>query len=241
LEWGLQSEKCTPSCIRLLYLDTWTAAANPASVACSERIKTEPERIVSSMTDWQPSPGWHTNPSTGSQRLPVVGFHVLAWPLQAIWAPQHRRRAVRVGRPTMLAILGNKILPRIGDCLLARTGYDSPQYDGPPDPGWQYNVWNPVPGDRGAEGIFGHRSRDSSSQLWLTTHHDWLLGAAAAALSLLGLRLIPLKAVETVSRRSARRTRPGSWLSLPRPRAPRAGATSKLDRDLPAQKKGDLD
>jgi NAD(P)-dependent dehydrogenase (short-subunit alcohol dehydrogenase family) len=95
------------------------------------------------------------------------------------WAAHHRRREIYVGMPTVVAITGNKLAPGLADHYLARTGYDSQQTDEPVDPNRRDNLWEPVPGDHGAHGVFDDRASDHSEQLWATTHRRWLASAAA--------------------------------------------------------------
>lgn len=99
-----------------------------------------------------------------------------------LWAAKHRRRDVTVGWPTWKAIVGEKFIPRLIDRYLARVGFKAQQTDEPrhakPD-----NLWQPLPGDRGAHGSFDDRSRRHSFQLWLSTHRAMLglLGALGIA------------------------------------------------------------
>src|ERR671936_56245 len=57
------------------------------------------------------------------------------------YAAHHRRREVYVGSSTVVAILGNKVASGLGDHYLARTGYESQQYDGAADPNRPNNLW----------------------------------------------------------------------------------------------------
>lgn len=98
-----------------------------------------------------------------------------------VWAADHRRRELAVGWPTVRAIWGNRLAPRLADWYLAKTGYDAQQYDGPEDPDRPDNLWGPVPGDHGAHGDFDARAHGRSVQLWANTHRGWLAAAAAAA------------------------------------------------------------
>ena len=100
------------------------------------------------------------------------------------WAAHHDRAEVLVGWPTVKAVEGNKLAPRLADWYLARTGYASQQTDVPEDSARRDNLWEPVPGDHGAHGDFDHRALGHSFQLWATTHRNWL---TAAALTLAGL------------------------------------------------------
>ena len=100
-----------------------------------------------------------------------------------VWAAHHRRREVFVGAPTVQAIEGNKLAPGLLDTYLARTCYDGQQTEEPVSPDRPNNLFEPVPGDHGAHGIFDNRARTSSVQLWQTTHRaSWIpavLGIAA--------------------------------------------------------------
>src|SRR5579863_4642058 len=77
-------------------------------------------------------------------------------------AAHHPRREYYVGHSTVQAILGNKLAPNLLDRYLARTGYAAQQHDGREDPDRPNNLWEPVPGDRGAHGSFDRRARDYS-------------------------------------------------------------------------------
>lgn len=109
-------------------------------------------------------------------------------PARAIyWAAHHRRRELDVGLATDITLIGNKVFPGFGDWYLGRTGYKSQQTDEPKDPDAPYNLWEPVPGDHGADGVFTSQARGFSRQLWLNMHRRWvLLGAALAAFAYRG-------------------------------------------------------
>lgn len=97
-----------------------------------------------------------------------------------VWAAEHRRRQLFVGRSTEIAIHGNKFFAALGDRYLAKRGVASQQYDGRDDPNRPNNLWRPVAGDHGAHGDFDARATDRSLQLWLTEHRGWLAAAAIA-------------------------------------------------------------
>ena len=106
---------------------------------------------------------------------------------EAIYFAAHNpRREFYVGLPSVKAIITNKIAPGLLDHYLARSGYDSQQYDGPEDPNRANNLWNPVPGDHGAHGAFDARARNWSPQLW-TSEHRTMLALVAVALGISGL------------------------------------------------------
>ncbi len=105
-----------------------------------------------------------------------------------VWAAHHKRRQVYVGAPTLFAIWANKIAPHYLDKYLADTGYDSQQTDQPIDPNRPANLFEPLPGDFGAHGIFDNRSQDYSVETWGSLHKPWLsiAGAAIAAVVIAG-------------------------------------------------------
>jgi NAD(P)-dependent dehydrogenase (short-subunit alcohol dehydrogenase family) len=104
---------------------------------------------------------------------------------EAIYFAAHNpRREFYVGMPSVKAIVANKIAPGLLDYYLARTGYDSQQYDGAEDPNRLDNLWQPVPGDHGAHGAFDGRASKWSSQLWASEHRIALaLGFLVFAIS----------------------------------------------------------
>ncbi|HZQ22213.1 MAG TPA: SDR family oxidoreductase [Terriglobales bacterium] len=111
---------------------------------------------------------------------------------RAIYYAAHHphRREYYAGWSTVKAIVGNKLFPSFADRYLARTGYDSQQYDGPEDPTRPNNLWEPLPGDFGAHGKFDERAHPHSAELWAETHAGWLavvavLGVAGTALTLI--------------------------------------------------------
>jgi hypothetical protein len=89
---------------------------------------------------------------------------------------------VYVGGSTAAVIVGNKLLPGLGDRYLARTGYESQltqerEEDSRPD-----NLFEPVSGDHGAHGRFDAQAHASSIQMWATTHRRGLAAVSLAAL-----------------------------------------------------------
>jgi NAD(P)-dependent dehydrogenase (short-subunit alcohol dehydrogenase family) len=103
-----------------------------------------------------------------------------------IWAAGHHRREMQVGLPTVLAIEVNKLAAGLVDRYLARNGYDSQQTQEPVEPSRQDNLWEPMPGDRGAHGDFDHKASDFSPHLWINTHRPMMvlgLGMTAIAVA----------------------------------------------------------
>ena len=108
------------------------------------------------------------------------------------FAAHHRRREVYVGTTTALAIIGNKLAPGVGDRYLARTAFESQQYDGPPSMNAARNLWRPADDERdhGAHGPFGDRALRRSFELWASMHK----GALAIAGAAVGMALVSLAA-----------------------------------------------
>ncbi|HEY7123665.1 MAG TPA: SDR family oxidoreductase [Ktedonobacterales bacterium] len=108
------------------------------------------------------------------------------------WAAHHQRRRMEVGLSTAIAINGNKLAQWLGDWYLAKTGYDSQQYDGEVPSNRPDNLWEPAPGNYGAHGDFDQRAKNRSLQVWLNTHRGLVSMAAvgAAAASAAGVALL---------------------------------------------------
>ena len=99
-----------------------------------------------------------------------------------LYAADHPRREFWLGVPTVEAVGANKVVPGLLDRYLARNCYDAQQFDGREDPNRPNNLWEPVPGDHGAHGIFDERARTWSPQIWATKHKGAALGSIAAGL-----------------------------------------------------------
>jgi len=86
------------------------------------------------------------------------------------WAAHHRRREVFVGAPTAVAIYGQDVAPGFADRYLAKNGYDAQQTSDPVSPDRPDNLFEPVPGDYAAHGIFTASSKPYSVQNWANLH-----------------------------------------------------------------------
>src|SRR5205814_3931587 len=105
-----------------------------------------------------------------------------------VYASHYPRREIYVGMTTVGAIVVNKFVPGLLDQYLARTGYDSQQYDGREVRHRPDNLWEPVDAEQdfGAHGNFDSRATRHSPQLWTSMHRGWIaaalfLGGAALA------------------------------------------------------------
>src|SRR6201996_3569454 len=112
-----------------------------------------------------------------------------------VYASKNRRRAIYVGLPTVIAIMGNKIFPALGDYYLGKTGIQSQQTNEPAEKDKPDNLYEPVTGDHGAHGRFTRQARSFSLQLWTDKNRGWLaLG--------LGALLVGAAAMTTALRRN---------------------------------------
>ena len=102
------------------------------------------------------------------------------------WAAHHDRSEVYVGGPTVEAIVGNKIAPRLLDRYLGRTGYGSQQTSEPEQPNRPNNLWAAVDSaeDYGAHGTFDSRAHKKSYQLWADLHRPLVAGIGLSAIVL---------------------------------------------------------
>jgi NAD(P)-dependent dehydrogenase (short-subunit alcohol dehydrogenase family) len=96
---------------------------------------------------------------------------------------EHPARELPIGWGAQKLLWGQKLSPRAGDRVLLRTGW-SAQHTGEDKPvGSSDNLFDPLPGDRGARGRFGSESRRST--LWTSLRlRRFLLGAAVAGVGL---------------------------------------------------------
>ena len=105
-----------------------------------------------------------------------------------VHAARSQRRSIWMGLPTLRTVLSNRLVPGYVDRKLARTGYESQQYDGLVEPGRPHNLWQPLPGDYGTHGEFDSRAQSHSLQLWADLNRRWLaLGVSGLLVSVLAL------------------------------------------------------
>jgi len=131
-----------------------------------------------------PQFGWVKARMTRKPR-PVPPVYDPAVAAEAIvWAAHHRRREMLVGTPLGQAVLANKVAPALAERFLAAKGYEMQQADEPLEPNRKDNLWSPVLGDHGAHGRFVDEARRKSTQLWLNTRRNWIMGGMLSALSL---------------------------------------------------------
>jgi hypothetical protein len=93
---------------------------------------------------------------------------------------EHPGRELPIGWGAQKLLWGQKLAPRAGDLVLARTGWKG-QHTGEDKPvGSPDNLFAPLPGDRGARGRFSGEARPTT--LWTSLRlRRWLVGATAVA------------------------------------------------------------
>jgi hypothetical protein len=96
---------------------------------------------------------------------------------------EHAVRELPIGWGAQKLLWGQKLSPRAGDRVLLRTGW-SGQHTGEDKPiGSPDNLFEPLPGDRGARGRFGAQSR--ASTIWTSLRlRRFIVGAAVAGVGL---------------------------------------------------------
>ncbi len=132
-----------------------------------------------------PQFGWSRN-KMGKRPQPVPPIFQPEVAAQAIvWASQHHRKEIYVGRSTVLAIVGDKLASAAADRYLARTGYSSQLTDEADDEARPDNLLEPVDGetDRGMHGRFDDRASDGDPQTWFVTHRRLATAAAGAGVA----------------------------------------------------------
>ena len=100
-----------------------------------------------------------------------------------VFAAEHRRREIWLGWPSIKAIVSDKIAPRIGDIVLARSGFESQQTDQPIRPDRPDDLFEAASGDYGAHGEFDARAKSFSFAWWLNKHRE-VIGAGLIGLAL---------------------------------------------------------
>jgi NADP-dependent 3-hydroxy acid dehydrogenase YdfG len=107
-----------------------------------------------------------------------------------VWAADNNRRSINVGWPTSKAVIGNNLFPVLGDRILAKDGFEDQQIDEPEEPNRPHNLWEPLPGDHGAHGVFDDRAHDHSKLMYFNRNREAI--ATAVGVVALGLGLLAL-------------------------------------------------
>ncbi len=84
-----------------------------------------------------------------------------------VWLAEHPRRELNVGWGTTQAIIANSFAPGLLDRYLGRIGYDAQQGEEFEEADRADNLFQTIPGDAGAHGVFGDRAK-STLMPWRT-------------------------------------------------------------------------
>ena len=107
----------------------------------------------------------------------------------AVYAVRHPKREMWIGWSATKAIIGQRLVPGFLDRYLAKRAWESQETDdvpsGHPLKHDSDNVDAPLPGDRGAHGVFDARARRSSTKFWARTHPGLLAVAGLSVAALL--------------------------------------------------------
>lgn len=100
------------------------------------------------------------------------------------WAAHHKRREIFVAGSTVKAIYAQDVVPGFADWYLGTHGYESQQTSERVAPDRPDNLFEPVPGNYAAHGIFSQQAKNFSFQNWLDLHR---LPVGLLAMGLLGI------------------------------------------------------
>ena len=100
-----------------------------------------------------------------------------------VWASEHDRRELWVGRPTIKTIIGQRLVPGFLDTYLAHKGFKAQQSDTPLPSHRPDNLFSPVDEERdfGADGMYSEQAHGHSLQTALAEHRRALIGAGLVA------------------------------------------------------------
>ena len=126
-----------------------------------------------------------------------------------VWAADHNRREIWVGRPTIKTIIGQRLIPGFLDVYLAHKGFQSQQSDTPLPSHRPDNLFSPVDEERdhGANGMYDDLAHGHSLQLTLAEHRGVLVGAGLAASAASAAALAKLRDASNGNGRGNHRSR----------------------------------
>jgi NAD(P)-dependent dehydrogenase (short-subunit alcohol dehydrogenase family) len=106
-----------------------------------------------------------------------------------VWAAEHAPREMLIGRPTVQAVWGQKLVPALLDLYLGKKGYEPQTADEPNEQHGRDILFETLPEDPGAHGPYDNKQRGPDLQMRLRPHAR-LLAAAAGMVSVLALKAI---------------------------------------------------
>jgi NAD(P)-dependent dehydrogenase (short-subunit alcohol dehydrogenase family) len=104
---------------------------------------------------------------------------------------KHPRREYWVGTPTVMAIVGQRLVPGLLDRYLGKTGYKSQQIPNEPkNPDAPNNLYSYVPGKHSVRGKFVDRSTRTSAEVYIVLNRNLFALGAAAILAVAGAAVV---------------------------------------------------
>ncbi len=104
-----------------------------------------------------------------------------------VWAAEHAPREMLIGRPTVQAVWGQKLLPALLDLYLGKKGVKPQMADQPNEQHGQDILFETLPGDPGAHGPYRDRERGPDLQMRLRTRLPAVTAIGLGSLVVLGL------------------------------------------------------
>ncbi|MFJ3379569.1 SDR family oxidoreductase [Curtobacterium sp. NPDC090217] len=99
---------------------------------------------------------------------------------------EHPRRRTWVGESTVYTIIGNRVSAWFADWYAAKTLVSGQQTEAKDGQSLPANLYEPVPGDHGAHGVFDDVAHAWSPQTWWVEHRRLGTGLLSAALGVAG-------------------------------------------------------
>ncbi|MDP9470595.1 MAG: SDR family oxidoreductase [Chloroflexota bacterium] len=96
-----------------------------------------------------------------------------------IWAAEHAPREMLIGRPTLRAVWGQKLVPALLDLYLGKRGYKPQMAEAPNEQHGRDILFETLPGDPGAHGPYRDRERGPDLQMRLRMRMPALVAAVA--------------------------------------------------------------
>ena len=122
---------------------------------------------------------WARNHTGQRQTAPSPVFDPRLCAAAILFAANHRRREIWVGRSTAQMALGQALAPGLLD-RSAASMWDA-QLDGEAPATPQGNLYDPVPGDPGIDGRFGDKVKSTRTEFWTSRNRDALLAGLLGA------------------------------------------------------------
>ncbi|MGU3539468.1 SDR family oxidoreductase [Methylobacterium sp. A54F] len=127
---------------------------------------------------------WARNRTGHNQNAPDPVFDPRLCAEAILFAVEHPRREIWVGRTSLMMAAAQALAPGLADRKAAAMW--SAQLDAEPMPPREGNLFAPVAGEPGIDGRFGDRTKTTRSEFWTSRERD-LLVAGIAGCALLGV------------------------------------------------------